>query len=113
MGLVAICANLPAPSPEYPKTYRAVQEDVRFIDEVIQVSSDVKKNKLCMTNDLNGRSCMHIKKFNEANQAMDNAVKENKEGVIWQGANGNGEVWTIERNNYRFIITAQKDENYK
>ena len=32
--------------------------------------------------------------------------------LVQDEPNGNGEVWTITRNNYRFIITATKDENF-
>lgn len=43
---------------------------------------------------------------------LDKAVKEDINGVVWEEPNGNGEVWTIVRNNYRFVVTANKDENF-
>lgn len=71
-------------------------------------------------NDLNGNDlsqlpsyCLHPNKTNEVNIALQNSVDLDKSGIIWKGANGNGEIWTIERNNYRFVITAEADPNFK
>lgn len=57
--------------------------------------------------------CIHRNLLTKLNDTLDRAVSENVNGVVWNEPNGNGEWWIIERNNYRFVITALEDDTYK
>jgi hypothetical protein len=54
-------------------------------------------------------ACLHNSLIPRVNAALDKAVNENIEGEIWRGSNGNGEIWTIERRDFRFIIKRIDD----
>lgn len=138
---IGSCVYGVATAPVYPRTYKPVPETVRFESVRSTTFTDEYKglnekmplvdanelstlNHLCMHDNIGSYregafildkapSCINVKKAESLNAALDKAVKEDINGVIWNEPNGNGEVWTVERNNWRFIITATKDENYK
>lgn len=115
-----------ATASPYPRTYLPLPEQVRFEDvakgykdkSVVGLSDD---SNLCIQNYNYSRgtqpirqapACVHPNRLVSLNQALQKAVDEDFNGVVWNEPNGNGEIWTIVRNNYRFIITATKDENF-
>lgn len=111
----------------YPRLYKPIPEHARFVDtersswKGDQVYGLSDANNLCVTGfgtdgrgGLKGASetCIHRNKVESLNQAMQRAVETNADGVIWNEPNGNGEVWSVARNNYRFVITATDDESF-
>jgi hypothetical protein len=111
----------------YPRTYSVIPEHARFVDtERSSWKGDVvvglhDESNLCVrahgVRDRYGmiggaKTCIHRNRLDSLNQALDNAVKNDINGVIWNEPNGNGEVWEVHRNNYRFVITAKHDENF-
>lgn len=112
------------PSPHsYPRTYQALPERARFaVGDELEDYDELNlgsSNNLCVEGRsepderLGRKACVHPNKLNEINNALETAVQNNNEGTIYSSSNGNGEIWTIDRNNYRFIITADKDPNFK
>ena len=111
----------------YPRTYTPFTETVRFADEKRTGFQDKSvdglddDSLLCIRGfayyiqgNVNDQTagCIHRNKLSALNNALDKAVKEDINGVVWEEPNGNGEVWTIVRNNYRFVVTANRDENF-
>lgn len=114
------CAN----APELPIKYSPVGETARFslgkqTDEIRAPKGLSETTFQCLTGygtsfpDSKQKGCIHSKKLASLNAAMDKALAEDINGVIWNEPTGDGEVWTVERNNYRFVITGQPDPNYK
>lgn len=117
-----------ATAPDYPRTYTPLPESAKFVDTA---RNDWKGDKVYgLNNDNNlcvayygiqgnggergsAKTCIHRNKVQGLNSAMEKAVAEDFNGVVWNEANGNGEIWTVERNNYRFVITANEDPNFK
>lgn len=116
-----------ATASPYPRVYKPMPEHARFADvERSSWRGDVvsglnSTNNLCVEEkhpiSRDGRigeaiTCVHRNRVESLNQAMQRAVDTDFNGVVWNEANGNGEMWSVTRNNYRFVITATKDENY-
>jgi hypothetical protein len=117
-----------ATAPEQPYTHKAIPEQARFVDEARstwtgnQVYGLHNDNNLCLTDFSpqkvnqpvgSGIYCIHKSKAESLNKAMDKAVAEDFNGVVWNEPNGNGTIWTVERNNYRFVVTSINDPEYK
>lgn len=125
-GVTAMYSS--ATKSPYPRTYKAIPEHARFADtdrsswRGDQVYGLSDQTNLCLVNygTTDGRgggegsatTCIHRNKLQSLNTALENAVKTDTNGVIWNEPNGNGEVWEVTRNNYRFVITATKDETF-
>lgn len=116
-----------ATAPPYPRTYDAIPEHARFVDidrsswkgdTVVGLHDESNlcirghgvRNRYGMIG--GSETCIHRNRVDSLNQALDNAVKTDANGLIWNEPNGNGEVWEVYRNNYRFVITAKNDENF-
>jgi hypothetical protein len=135
---IGSCLFSVATAPTYPRTYKPLPETIRFENArstSYRNEELSKKVPLVMENELNDYNhlciksdkgisknhdydalvpiCVNPNKVGSLNAALDKAVKEDINGVVWNEPNGNGEVWTVERNNWRFIITATEDSNYK
>lgn len=117
-----------ATASPYPRTYNPLPEHARFADaersswrgDQVHGLSDM--SNLCVVNygttdgrgggEGSGTTCIHRNKVESINKAMQKAVETDFNGVVWNEPNGNGEVWTVVRNNYRFVITATDDEAF-
>lgn len=120
------CATAPE---EFKTAYRPIPEHVRFVDaersdwDGTSVYGLNDYNNLCLFGESfratehaesgSGANCIHRNKVASLNEAMDRAVKEDFNGVLWNEPNGNGKIWVVERNNYRFVIKHITDPNYK
>jgi len=127
VGYVSLLAYRFSNKPDYPRTYESIPEVTRFEFRERAWMEDYRlgisdTNFACVKNftskkysdgDGLAKTCVNPAKLPSLNKAMDDAVFNNTDGVIWNEANGNGELWTVEHNNYRFIITATEDPNYK
>jgi hypothetical protein len=58
-------------------------------------------------------TCLHPNLFPEVTEALSRSVESKSEGVAWSGANGNGELWKIERRRFRFVVTAERDNDFR
>jgi hypothetical protein len=116
--------NAPVPSP-YPRVYDTIPDRVRFQEYKNASSRDGtwlygldNENQLCIENykvygvygNGSAPTCLHPSKLYKVTDAMNKAVLDNLEGTIWEGDNGNGEYWIIERKNQRFRISAYESE---
>lgn len=128
LGVLSIPIYNYATTPTYPRVYQPIEQNVRFstatqtsfmdgtVEGLSPLSNLCVRGYVTSRDDLknsNSKTCIHLNKVESLNQALDKAVAEDFNGVVWNEPNGKGEVWTVERNNYRFVITANEDTNYK
>ena len=102
----AVIVGVHSTPSSYPRSYAVSDTWRATARDDGSTKVDASGGRCFIFNSDKSSDCLNQGMIPTVNASLEEAVAQGKEGKIWEGPNGNGEHWVIERKGRQLKITA-------